>query len=401
MEAGAGWPQHARGCGGEMFLFYVWSDDMKKSFLVLALSAVFLTACGQQDATSSVAGAAAGSKVLNIYNWDDYIPEGLIPAFEKEYGIKVNYDTFENNETLHAKLLAGNSGYDIVVPTIGFSQKQLEAGLFQPLDKSQLPNLRNLDPEFMKKLASIDEGNNHYLPWGWSFTTVGINRQKVEAALGTSELPANSWELVFNPEYANRLRSCGIIYLDSPTEIMPAALHYLGKDPYSSNPDDIRAAGAMLAAVRPTIRQFSSNMIDDIAGGLACAFIGWTGDINIAADRVAEQGGDDEIVPLLPSTGGVFFVDVMAIPADASHVANAHLFMDFFLRPENGAAMANEVNYPTGNAASMPLINDEIKGNTTIFLDDVNTALLIPSGSYPNELSGVLNEVYNAFKRGR
>ncbi|WP_180683790.1 extracellular solute-binding protein [Tepidicella baoligensis] len=376
---------------------------MKKSLLAVALSAVFLVACGKKEEPASTAAAPAdtGTKVLNIYNWDDYIPEGMIAAFEQEFGIKVNYDTFENNETLHAKLIAGNSGYDIVVPTVGFSKKQLEAGLFQPLDKSKIPNLANLDPTFMKKLASIDEGNRHYVPWAWGFTTVGINRQKVEAALGTSDLPANSWELVFNPEYTRKLRSCGILFLDSPTEIMPAALHYIGKDPYSNNPDDIRAAGEMLAQVRPDIRLFSSNMIDDIAGGLGCAFVGWSGDINIAADRVKEQGGRDEIVPLLPSTGGVFFVDVMAIPADARNVENAHLFINFFLRPENAAAMANEMNYPTGNKAALPLINDEIKNNETIFLSEENMARLIPSGGYANEISGVLNEVYNAFKRGR
>jgi putrescine transport system substrate-binding protein len=374
---------------------------MKKSLLVLAVSALVLAGCGKKEESTTSAAAGAGSQVLNIYNWDDYIPDGMIEAFEQEFGIKVNYDTFENNETLHAKLLAGNSGYDIVVPTIGFSKRQLEAGLFQPLDKSKLSNLGNLDETFMKKLASIDEGNRHYVPWGWGFTTVGINRQKVEATLGTSELPANSWELVFNPTYSNKLRSCGILILDSPSEIMPAALHYIGKDPYSSNPDDLRAAGEMLAQIRPNIRQFTSNMIDDIAGGLGCAFIGWSGDINLAADAVAEQGGNDEIVPLLPSTGGVFFVDVMAIPTDARNVENAHKFIEFFLRAENGAAMANEMNYPTGNKASMPLINDEIKSNTTIFLTEDDMARLIPSGAYPNELSGVINEVYNAFKRGR
>lgn len=374
---------------------------MKKSLLVLAASAIVLAACGKKEEPTTSAAVDTGSRVLNIYNWDDYIPDGMIAAFEQEFGIRVNYDTFESNETLHAKLLAGNSGYDIVVPTIGFSKKQLEAGLFQPLDKSKLRNLGNLDETFMKKLASIDEGNRHYVPWGWGFTTVGINRQKVETALGTSELPANSWELVFNPTYSNRLRSCGILVLDSPSEIMPAALHYIGKDPYSSNPDDLRAAGEMLAQIRPNIRQFTSNMIDDIAGGLGCAFIGWSGDINLAADAVAEQGGSDEIVPLLPSTGGVFFVDVMAIPTDARNVENAHLFIDFFLRAENGAAMANEMNYPTGNKASMPLINDEIKSNNTIFLTEADMGRLIPSGAYPNELSGVLNEVYNAFRRGR
>jgi len=389
---------------------------MKKHVLALAITAIVLAACGKKEEpvatsaeTTPVAAAPAApagpvlddEKVLNIYNWPDYITETMIADFEKEFGIKVNYDTFENNEALHAKLVAGNSGYDIVVPTVGFSKKQLEAGLYQPLKKDQIANLANLDPEFMTKLAAIDKDNNHYVPWGWGFTTVGINKQKVAAALGTEELPENSWELVFNPEYTNKLKGCGILFLDSPTEILPAALHYIGKDPYSSNPEDLREAGAMMAKVRPDIRLFSSTMIDDIAGGKGCAFIGWSGDINIASDRVKEMGGAEEIVPLLPSTGGVFFADVMAIPADAKRVNNAHAFIDFFLRAENGAAMANEVNYPTGNKAALPLIQEEIKGNETIFLNEENMARLIPSGGYPNEVSGVLNEVYNAFKRGR
>ena len=375
---------------------------MMKSLLTAAVAAAFLVACGKKDepAATAAAPAASSQRVLNIFNWDDYIPDGMIAAFERETGIRVNYDTFESNETLHARLVAGNSGYDIVVPTVGFSQRQLNAGLFQPLDKSRIPNLVNLDPTFMQKLASIDEGNRHYVPWGWGFTTVGINRQKVEAALGTSELPANSWELVFNPEFSNRLRGCGIIFLDSPAEIMPAALHYLGLDPYSGNPDDLRAAGQMLAQIRPNIRLFSNNMIDDMVSGLGCAFVGWSGDINIAADRVRELGSSDEIVPLLPSTGGIFFADVMAIPADARNVEAAHLFIDFFLRPENGAAMANEMNYPTGNAAALPLINPEIKENNTIFLNDEDMARLVPSGDFPLEVAGVLNEVFNAFKRG-
>ena len=375
---------------------------MMKSLLTAAVAAAFLVACGKKEepAATAAAPAASSQRVLNIFNWDDYIPDGMIAAFERETGIRVNYDTFESNETLHARLVAGNSGYDIVVPTVGFSQRQLNAGLFQPLDKSRIPNLVNLDPTFMQKLASIDEGNRHYVPWGWGFTTVGINRQKVEAALGTSELPANSWELVFNPEFSNRLRGCGIIFLDSPAEIMPAALHYLGLDPYSGNPDDLRAAGQMLAQIRPNIRLFSNNMIDDMVSGLGCAFVGWSGDINIAADRVRELGSSDEIVPLLPSTGGIFFADVMAIPADARNVEAAHLFIDFFLRPENGAAMANEMNYPTGNAAALPLINPEIKENNTIFLNDEDMARLVPSGDFPLEVAGVLNEVFNAFKRG-
>lgn len=392
---------------------------MKKQVLALAISAVLLAACGKKEEPAPAAAPAepvaaapaeaakpAGpvlddEKVLNIYNWPDYITENMLSDFEKETGIKVNYDTFENNEALHAKLVAGNSGYDIVVPTAGFGKKQIDGGLFQEIDKSKISNYANLDPEFMEKIAGVDPGNKYFIPWGWGFTTVGINQQKVEKALGGAPLPENAWDLVFNPEYSSKLKGCGIIYLDSPSEILPVALHHIGKPAYSENPEDFKEAGAMLAKVRKDVRLFSSTMIDDIAGGKGCAFVGWSGDINIAADRVKETGGTDEIVPLLPTAGGLVFIDTMAIPKDAKHPNNAHAFIDFYLRAENGAAMANEMNYPTGNKAALPQIKDEVKGNKTIFLSDEDTARLIPTGGFSNEVSGVLNDTYNAFKRGR
>ena len=388
---------------------------MKKQVLALAISAVLLAACGKKEEPAPAAPAEpvaaapakpAGpvlddEKVLNIYNWPDYITENMLSDFEKETGIKVNYDTFENNEALHAKLVAGNSGYDIVVPTAGFGKKHIDAGLYQELDRSKIANYANLDPEFMAKIAGVDPGNKYFIPWGWGFTTVGINKQKVEKALGDMPMPENAWDLVFNPEYTSKLKSCGIIYLDSPSEILPVALHHAGKPAYSENPEDFKAAGELLAKVRKDIRLFSSTMIDDIAGGKGCAFVGWSGDINIAADRVKETGGTDEIVPLLPTAGGLVFIDTMAIPKDAKHPNNAHAFIDFYLRAENGAAMANEMNYPTGNKAALPLIKDEVKGNKTIFLSDEDTARLIPTGGFSNEVSGVLNDTYNAFKRGR
>ncbi len=389
---------------------------MKKHVLALAVAAIVLAACGKKEEpvatpaeTTPVAAAPAApagpvldeEKVLNIYNWPDYITETMIADFEKEFGIKVNYDTFENNEALHAKLVAGNSGYDIVIPTAGFAKKQVDGGLYQPIDKSKIVNYANLDPEFMEKIAGVDPENKHLVPWAWGFTTVGINKQKVEKALGGTAMPDNAWDLVFNPEYSSKLKSCGIAYLDSPSEILPLALHYVGKPAYSEDPEDFKLAGEMLAKVRPDVRLFSSTMIDDIAGGKACAFVGWSGDINIAADRVKEMGGNDEIVPLLPTGGGLVFIDTMAIPADAKRVNNAHAFIDFFLRAENGAAMANEMNYPTGNKAALPMINDEVKQNNTIFLSDEDTARLIPTGGFSNEIAGTLNDTYNAFKRGR
>jgi putrescine transport system substrate-binding protein len=388
---------------------------MKKQVLALAISAILLAACGKKEEPVAAAPAPAAvteaakpagpmlddEKVLNVYNWADYIPEGMVAKFEEETGVKVNYNTFETNEALHAKLVAGNSGYDIVVPTAGFAKKQIEGGLYQPVDKSKLTNYGNLDAEFMAKIAGVDPENKHLVPWAWGFTTVGINKQKVEKALGDMPMPENAWDLVFDPKYSNKLKSCGIAFLDSPSEILPVALHYVGKPAYSEDPADFKVAGEMLAKVRPDIRLFSSTMIDDIAGGKACAFVGWSGDINIAADRLKETGGTDEIMPLLPTGGGLVFIDTMAIPADAKHVNNAHAFIDFYLRASSAAQMANEMNYPAGNKAALPEIKDEVKGNPTIFLGPEDTARLIPTGGYSNEIASTLNDTYNAFKRGK
>jgi putrescine transport system substrate-binding protein len=390
---------------------------MKKQVLALAISAVLLAACGKKEEPVAAPAAPAAvavteaakpagpmldeEKILNLYNWADYIPETMIATFEAETGIKVNYNTFETNEALHAKLVAGNSGYDIVVPTAGFAKKQIEGGLYQPIDKSKLSNYGNLDDGFMAKIAGVDPENKHLVPWAWGFTTVGINKQKVEKALGGMAMPENAWDLVFDPKYADKLKSCGIAYLDSPSEVLPVALHYVGKPAYSEDPADFKVAGDMLAKVRKNVRLFSSTMIDDIASGKACAFVGWSGDINIAADRLKETGGKDEIVPLLPTGGGLVFIDTMAIPADAKHVNNAHAFMDFYLRASSGAQMANEMNYPAGNKAALAEIKDEIKGNPTIFLGAEDTARLIPTGGYSNEISSTLNDTYNAFKRGK
>ncbi len=385
---------------------------MNKYLWSFALSAVVLAGCGKKEepapapAAAPVAAAPAApvnteEKVLNIYNWPDYIPEGMIAAFEKETGIKVNYDTFENNEALNAKLVAGNTGYDIVVPGTVFAKPQIEGGLLQPLDKSKIPNLANLDPAIMATLTKADPDNKHLVPWAWGFTTVGINKTKVEKALGKTPMPENAWDLVFKPEYTSKLRSCGIAYLDSPTEIMPVALHYIGKDAYSNDPADYAAANEMLAKVRKDVRIFSSTMIDDIAGGKACVAIGWSGDINIAAGRAKENKSKDEIVALLPSTGALIFFDTMAITKDAKHPNNAHAFIDFYLRPENAALMSNEMSYPTGNKAATDKINPEIAGNKTIFVESGYFAKMIPPSSFTNEAREAMANAYNKFKQGK
>lgn len=370
---------------------------MKKQALALALSATLLGA----SALAPAAFAADEEKVLNIYNWPDYIPDGMIEAFEKETGIKVNYDTFETNEALHAKLVAGNTGYDIVVPGTVFAKTQIEGGLLQPLDKSKIPNLANLDPDFMKTMTTADPDNKYLVPWAWGFTTVGINSTKVKKALGNMPMPENAWDLVFKPEYTSKLRSCGIAYLDSPTEIIPVALHYIGKDAYSNNPADYKEAAAMLAKVRKDVRLFSSTMIDDIAGGKACVAIGWSGDINIAAARAKENKSKDQIEALLPSTGALIFIDAMGITKDAKHVENAYKFIDFYLRPENAAAMANDMTYPTGNKAALPKIDPEIANNKTIFVEPAYFSKMIPPSSFTNEARAAMANAYNSFKKGK
>lgn len=389
---------------------------MKKHVLVLAMSAMLLAACGKKEepvaapaAPAPVAAAPAApagpvlddEKVLNIYNWPDYIPENMIAEFEKATGIKVNYDTFETNEALNAKLVAGNTGYDIVVPGTVFAKPQIEAGFYQPLDKAKIPNYSNLDPSVMQVLTKADPDNKHLVPWAWSFTTVGVNKTKVAKALGNTPMPENAWDLVFKPEYTSKLKSCGIAYLDSPTEIIPVALHYIGKDAYSNDPADYKAATETLAKVRKDIRLFSSTMIDDIAGGKACVAIGWAGDINIAAGRAKENGSKDEIEALLPSTGALSFFDTMAITKDAKHPNNAHAFINFFLSPESGAAMANEMNYNSGNKAAVSKVNPEIASNKTIFVEDAYIAKMIPPSSFTNEAREAMATAYNAFKTGK
>jgi len=385
---------------------------MKKLVLVVAMSAILLAACGKKEEpvavvsvpTPAVSAPAlpinAEEKVLNIYNWPDYIPDGMIAAFEKESGIKVNYDTFETNEALNAKLVVGNTGYDIVVPGTVFAKPQIEGGLLQPLDKSSIPNLVNLDPAIMGVLKKADPDNKHLVPWAWGFTTVGINKTKAEKALAGLPMPENAWDLVFDPKYTSKLKSCGIAYLDSPAEIMPAALHYLGKDAYSSNPADYKAAADMLSKVRKDIRLFSATMIDDLAGGKACAVIGWSGDINIAAGRAKENGSKDVIQALLPSTGALLFSDTMAITKDAKHPKNAFAFINFYLRPENAALVTNAMSYPTANKAAIALIKPEIASNKTIIVESSYFDKMIPPNSFTNEAREAMANAYTSFKKG-
>ncbi|MES2400864.1 MAG: extracellular solute-binding protein [Pseudomonadota bacterium] len=387
----------------------------KKKLWSLAVLAIALVACGKKEdplaapvapvAVSSAPAAPAAvasteEKVLNIYNWPDYIAKDMVANFEKESGIKVNYQTFENNEALQAKLVAGNTGYDIVVPGAVFAKGQIDGGLLQKLDKSKIANYGNLDTAIMAKLDKIDAGNAYLVPWAWSFTTVGINKAKVTKALGGTPMPENAWELVFNPVYTAKLKSCGIAFLDSPTEVIPPAMHFLGKNAYSNDAADHKAAGEMLAKVRPHVRLFSSTMIDDLAAGKACVALGWAGDINIARGRALENGNGNEVEALLPSTGGLIFFDNLAIPKDAKHPNNALAFINYFLKPEVSASLTNELGYATANKASLANVKPEIARDQAVFPDAASLQKMVPPASFSNEARQSMSNVFTLFKKG-
>jgi putrescine transport system substrate-binding protein len=355
-------------------------------------------------AAALVAGpvrAQEEEKVLNIYNWSDYIGEETIRGFEKETGIKVRYDNFDNNEIVHAKLVAGKSGYDIVVPSSNWAKLQIDGGLLAKIDKSKIPNYKNLDPAVQAQLARMDPGNEYMVNWLWGFTTVGINVEKVKAALGGTPMPANVWDLVFKPEYISKLKSCGVSFLDSSSEVIPAALHYLGKPSFSKTPTDYTAAANLLKSVRPYVTLFSSSgYINDMANGSICVALGWSGDINIARQRAIDGKTGQTIQAMLPSNGGLLFFDVMVIPADASHPGNAHKFINYILRGDVHASLTNKVFYANPNLDSKKHIKPEVASNPTVFLPEAELKKMIPPDSLNNDLRRLMTRTYTGFKTG-
>lgn len=338
-------------------------------------------------------------RVLNFANWPDYMPEGLLEAFERESGIKVNYRTFKSNEEL-MKSLDPVSSDDLVVPSSNFAGVQIDMRLLRPLDKSALTRLGNVDPAVNEALATSDPGNRFLVPWSWGYTTVGINATKVAAVLGSTPLPANSWELLFNPVYANKLKQCGIGYLDSPTEVIPVALHYLGKPLDSMDPSSEQAVSKLLTAVRPTIKKFSSTLIDDLASGNVCAVLGWSGDISAAKVKAAEKGSKDVFEVLMPSTGAIVWFDTLAIPSTAKHPKNAHAFIDFFLRPDVAATMSTRLNYPSANRAAMVQIPTAIRSNTVMYPPTDDMARMTPQPKLGNVTRAAMIQTYIAFAYG-
>jgi putrescine transport system substrate-binding protein len=315
-----------------------------------------------------MAVAAEEEKILNVYNWSDYIAEDTVANFEKETGIKVRYDLFDSNSVLESKLLAGNSGYDLVVPSSQFLARQIKAGVFQKLDKSKLSNIKNLDVEMLKALQVNDPGNAYAMPYLWGTTGLGYNKEKLAAALGKDQA-IDSWNLFFDPKMSSKLKACGISALDAAGEVLSAALFYKGLDPNSSNPKDYEGpALETMMAVRPNIRYFnSSQYITDLANGDLCLALGWSGDASIAASRAAEAKKPFEISYIIPKEGAGLWFDMMAIPADAKHPNNALLFMNYIMEPKVIAGISNFVTYANPNTASIPFLDKAVVDNPNIY----------------------------------
>lgn len=376
---------------------------MRNVFQRVGLSKILSALCATAvlGGVATKAQAQQEEKVLNIYNWSDYIAPDTIANFEKETGIKVRYDNFDSNEILHAKLVAGKTGYDIVVPSSNWARLQIEGGLLAKLDKSKLPNLKNLDPDIQKQLAAVDPGNQHLVDWLWGFTTVGINVDKVKAALGAEPMPENVWELAFNPKYISKLKSCGVSFLDSASDILPAALHYLGKDPYSKSQADYAAVAALLKTVRPSVTLFSSSgYINDMVSGSICMAVGWSGDISIARQRAIDSKTGQKIEALIPKTGGLLFFDTMAIPADAPRPGNAHIFINYILRPEVHASLTNTVFYANPNKESRKFVKPEVANNSSVFPSSEDMAKMVPPKAINSDIRRLQTRLYTSFKTG-
>ena len=344
---------------------------MKKTLPAFVLSALLLAACGGSDQTSDGADTAAdkqpaATKKLNIFNWSDYVDPDTVSAFEAAEGVKIRYDFYDSNEALEAKLLTGNSGYDLVAPSISNIGRQIKAGAYREIDKSKIPNYSNIDPELLKQMEQVDPGNKYAVPYFWGINTLAINEDKVKAALG-DKWPENEWDLVFNPEYTGKLKHCGISFFDSPTEQFPLVLKYIGKDPNSNDKADLEAAAETMRKVRHDVRLFSSSgYINNLAQGNLCVAIGYGGDLNIAKRRAAEIGNND-IQVLTPKTGVGIWIDSFMIPKDAKNVANAHKYINYTLDAKVAAKNGNFVTYAPASQGARALMDKTLADDPSIF----------------------------------
>jgi len=368
-------------------------------FGLLVAAVVWLAACGGKKEEAAEAPKPE-DKVLYVYNWSDYIGEKTIAEFEAKTGIKVTYDVFDSNEVLETKLLAGKTGYDVVVPSANFLERQIKAGVFLKLDKSQLPNLVNMDPDIMQRVALHDAGNEHSINYLWGTTGIGYNPDLVKKALGTDTI--DSWSAIFDPANAKKLAKCGISMLDAPSEVLDSALIYLGRDPNSEKAEDLAAAEEVLMKVRPYVRYFhSSQYINDLATGEICVSLGWSGDALMARTRGAEATKPVKVAYTIPKEGAIMWFDMLAIPADAPHPNNAHAFLNFIMEPQEAAGISNFVSYANGNSASLPFVDDSIKNDPSVYPTEEVKKNLHPHLAESQEFSRDLNRAWTKVRTGQ
>ena len=351
-------------------------------------------------AIAAVFATAAVADEVRVYNWSDYIDEELLTKFEEETGIDLIYDVFDSNEVLETKMLAGSSGYDVVVPSGTFLQRQIEAGAFQALDKSKLPNIGNMWGVIEERTAQYDPDNAYSINYMWGTTGIGANVGKVQEILG-EDAPIDSWDLVFKPENMEKLAECGVHFLDAPAEMIPAALNYIGEDPDSHDPDVIAKAEEVFMPVRPYIQKFhSSEYINALANGDICVAVGWSGDILQARDRADEADNGVEIVYNAPSEGAQMWFDQMAIPADAPNPEAAHVFLNFIMDAQNMADASNYVYYANGNEASKPLLEEDVIGDPAIYPSDAAMANTFTTTPYPPRVQRTVTRLWTKIKSG-
>lgn len=340
------------------------------------------------------------SGVVNVYNWSDYIAEDTIAKFEAETGIKVNYDVFDTNELLEAKLLAGSSGYDVVVPTGNFLERQIQAGVFRPLDKGQLPNLANMDAEISRIVTQHDPDNKHSVVYMWGTTGLAYNVAKINERMPNA--PVNSWDMIFDPAVISKFADCGVAILESPSDILATAKHYLGIDPASESASDLEKAEALLMSIRPHVRYFhASQYINDLANGDICVAVGYSGDLLQARDRAAEADNGVEVAYVIPEEGGVVWFDLMAIPADAKNVKEAHQFINFVMDAQIAADITNYVFYANANAASTPLIDPEVTSDPGIYPSEAVKAGLFALRAHSPRYDRIMNRAWTRVKTGQ
>jgi putrescine transport system substrate-binding protein len=377
---------------------------MRRAATILALA--LLCACSGHRSAATAGSASAGDahpadgeNVVNVYSWADYIAPDTISSFEKQTGVTVHYDTYDNNEVLETKLLTGHSNYDVVVPTDVFFERQLRAGVYRKLDKQALPNLVNADPDIMRRMAGHDPGNQYAIPYMWSTTGLGYNVAMVRARLG--EPLTDSWALLFDPRSAAKLKDCGILIVDSPLDVFQSAMIYLHRDISRHDPQDVFAAAEVLSRIRPFVRNIDPAPIAPLANGEVCLALAWSGDVEVARNRAIEASSGAHIAYLIPREGALITIDMIAIPADAPHPRNAALWLNYLLRPDVIATISNYIKYPNGNAAALPLIDAAVRSDPAVYPDAATRARLIANSSLPLNYTRLITRAWTRFRTGQ